>query len=82
MSRNLGRTDCYFCSGKIRLEEQGRPITREEAGPYFELRNGYSYEGMIVARAICEDCEAKYLAWIDQSRCCGYGLRQRHYIDG
>lgn len=37
-----------------------RPITQQEAGPYFR-----EYSGMIVANAECEDCEAKYLAWID-----------------
>lgn len=36
MSRNLGRTDCDFCGGLVTLDEKPRPITREEAGPYYE----------------------------------------------
>jgi|SRR5208337_986203 len=81
MSRNLGITSCHYCSGIVKLEEAPRPITREEAGVYYELRDGYSYEGMITANAKCEDCNAKYLAWIDLSACPGYRpyhTRDRH----
>lgn len=73
MSRNLAQTVCYFCDGAVRLEEEGRPITKAEAGPYYETTGGYGFAGMVVANATCVDCEASYLAWIDQSRCDGYG---------
>lgn len=58
MSRNLCRTDCRYCQGAIFLIEPWRPITRDDCGPYFD-----EYEGMPVAAAECEACEAKYLAW-------------------
>lgn len=58
MSRNLCRTDCYFCEGAIVLKERWRPIARADAGVYFN-----EYCGMPVAAAECEDCEAQYLAW-------------------
>lgn len=59
MSRNLARTDCAFCSGTVALGEVPRPITLGEAGVYLD-----EYRGMLVARAECVDCEAKYLAWV------------------
>ena len=59
MSRNLGRSDCYFCHGTVVHDERPRPITQDEAGVYFP-----EYEGMLVARSHCRDCEAKYLAWV------------------
>lgn len=59
MSRNIGSTSCEFCPGAVVCEEAPRPITRKEAGPYFE-----EYEGMLVADAECKDCCAKYLAWL------------------
>lgn len=58
MSRNRTETYCEFCSADLKLEEEPRPITREEAGVYFG-----EYEGMLVAKAACPECEAKYLAW-------------------
>lgn len=89
MSRNIGSTECQFCQGEVRMVEPPRPITREEAGPYFDvnpcpcpsrpyLPQAYSYEGMIVANAECVDCCAKYLAWIDQRACVGYGELTEH----
>ncbi len=62
MSRNLCQTDCYFCSGEIVLKNAPHAITAAEAGCYFD-----EYEGMIVADAECVDCEAKYLAWVDEA---------------
>lgn len=63
MSRNLGRSDCYYCaSTRIVYEEAPRPITRADAGVYID-----EYEGCIVAAAHCYECEARYLAWFDKS---------------
>jgi hypothetical protein len=62
MSRNLCRVDCVFCEGIVRTSEAPRPITREEAGAYWQW-----YEGMLVARAACVDCEAPFLAWVDET---------------
>jgi len=59
MSHNLARSNCYFCEGPVVHEEPPRPITRDEAGGYFN-----EYEGMLVANAHCAWCEAKYLAWV------------------
>jgi hypothetical protein len=61
MSRNLSRTDCYFCGDVPKLVEVPRPITAEEAGVYFA-----EYEGLLVANAECPRCGAKYLAWVDE----------------
>jgi len=61
MSRNIGDRSCYFCQcSEIELEEEPRPITEEEAGPYYA-----EFAGMVVASCHCPDCEAKYLGWID-----------------
>lgn len=62
MSRNLCATECYFCRGRVVLEEAPRPIVEAEAGRYFD-----EYEGMLVANAHCYECRAKYLAWVDGS---------------
>ena len=59
MSRNLGRERCYFCDGPVVHDEPTRRITRDDAGVYFP-----EYEGMLVAKAHCLHCEAKYLAWV------------------
>ena len=59
MSRNLCRTDCYFCEGVVLLQEEPRKIRSDDCGAYFD-----EYDGMIVANAECGDCEAKYLAWV------------------
>lgn len=77
VSRNLYKTDCHFCRGEVVKEEDPRPLTLGEAGVYWQLRDGYSYEGMICADAKCRDCGAKYLAWIDLSACAGYGTRSQ-----
>jgi hypothetical protein len=66
VSRNLCSTTCAFCDGKVRLNEPARPITQEEAGGYFR-----EFEGMLVARSACVDCEAPYLAWVDMRTCVG-----------
>jgi hypothetical protein len=58
MARNLCRTDCYFCEGDVVLIEEEREIRESEAGVYFK-----EYVGMLVANAVCNDCNAKYLAW-------------------
>lgn len=63
MSRNLGQTDCDFCHGEVVLEEPARPITKEDAGAYFEE---YAKQKLTVAKAHCKECEAPYLAWVDQ----------------
>lgn len=60
MSRNLGYTLCDRCGSDVRLEETPRYITPEEAGPYFR-----NYHGMLVANAVCWDCGARYLAWMN-----------------
>lgn len=79
MSRNLGCIDCTFCHGEVKLVEAPRPVTREDVGRYYDTHEGYGYAGMIAANAICVDCCAKYLAWIDLSACVGYG---RYYDRG
>ncbi len=71
MSRNLCSIKCYYCDGipmpmnkatSVVLEEEPRYITEEEAGFYYR-----EYKRLIVANAKCELCEAKYLAWVDES---------------
>lgn len=76
MSRNLGSTCCYFCGETVKLDEPPRPITREDAGIYYDTRDGYGYAGMIVANASCTVCEAQYLADIDKSACAGFSSWQ------
>ncbi|MHB8107910.1 MAG: hypothetical protein ACYDH4_10880 [Candidatus Cryosericum sp.] len=74
MSRNLGQTCCRFCFGDVVLEEEPRPIVREECGAYdYDSTTQYSHRGALVANAHCEDCEAEYLALVDMSACPGYG---------
>lgn len=60
MSRNLGRSDCDWCSGKVTMTEPVRSITESDCGAYYFTE----YHGMLVAKACCEDCEAPYLAWV------------------
>ena len=63
MSRNLGRTDCYYCGHDVVLVEIPRPATSGEVGAYWnEFRN--EFQGMTVARAECPACLALYLAWV------------------
>ena len=62
MSRNLLSTDCYFCHTAVELVGSVHPITKDEAGGYFD-----EYEGLVVANASCPDCKAKYLAWVDET---------------
>ncbi len=61
MSRNLCRTDCHFCEGRVVLVEPPRKIHSDDCGLYFN-----EYVGMLVAHAECEDCEAKYIAWVSK----------------
>ena len=81
MSRNLASTHCDFCGAYPVLIEDPRPITKEEAGRYFN-----EYEGMLVANADCPFCWAKYLAWVDESGRSTESLRgirsQVPYSDG
>lgn len=66
MSRNLSETGCHFCPAPGRdivLEEEPRPITRADAGRYFD-----EYEGFMMANAHCYHCDAKYLAWCAESK--------------
>lgn len=58
MSRNLAMTHCYYCHEEVKLDEEPRPITKEESGVYYD-----EYATMPVANATCTICEAKYLAW-------------------
>lgn len=59
MSRNLCRTDCYFCNGVVALVELPRPINEADAGRHFDL-----CKDLTVAHAECVDCQAQYLAWV------------------
>lgn len=63
MSRNLGDTCCEICHDTVELCGETHPITREEAGPYFD-----EYDGMLVADAVCTRCDAKYLAWVKRKK--------------
>lgn len=60
MSRNLGQRECAFCGGTVRCLEEARLIEPDEAKVYYD-----EYQGMLVAKAKCETCEAPYLAWFD-----------------
>lgn len=59
MSRNLGEVHCAFCSGPVIHTEEPRPITPQEAGPYFD-----HYRNALFAAAECRECGAPYLAWV------------------
>lgn len=72
MSRNLCKTYCHFCLGEVTLVGPTAPISREQAGAYFD-----EYEGMLVADAECVDCEAKYLAWVDRQTRPPWGFARR-----
>lgn len=62
MSRNLCIEHCHQCLGDdVVHEEPPRPLTREDAGVYFDEPHRV---GMLVANAVCQDCGAKYLAWV------------------
>lgn len=77
MSRNLCRTDCYFCGHEVKLVEAPRKITKREAGAYFN-----ELEGLIVANAECPICLARYLAWVDDRECKGRSrYREAGYSD-
>ena len=59
MSRNLGRTNCYYCSSDVVLTGPPHRVTAADCGRYLD-----EYGGMIVAQAECPACLAQYLAWI------------------
>jgi hypothetical protein len=59
MSRNLGRTDCYYCGHDVVLTEKPRPVTGDEVGVYWR-----DFQGMAVTNAECPACLALYLAWV------------------
>jgi hypothetical protein len=61
VSRNLCSTSCTICDETPKLDGDPHPITEEEAGRYFD-----EYAGMIVCNARCPNCDAKYLAWVDE----------------
>jgi hypothetical protein len=63
MSRNLGDTLCEVCNSTVELCGEPHPITREEAGRYYD-----EYVGMVVADAECTRCSAKYLAWVKRKK--------------
>ena len=58
VSRNLGTSECH---GPVAVEETPRPITRAEAGPYYD-----EHRGLPFANAHCPVCGAKYLAWFSR----------------
>ena len=60
MSRNLGRTNCKFCDGKVGLVESPRRATDDDTGKW----PGDVYHELTIAHAECEDCHGKYTAWI------------------
>lgn len=60
MSRNLLSKRCVHCGHDVKLLEEPRPITEEEAGVYFD-----EFRTMEVANAECPACKAKYLAWVN-----------------
>lgn len=66
MSRNLGQIDCDYCHGRVALCEAARAPTAEDMGAYLA-----EFANVRVAWAECEDCVAKYTAWVD-----GPGLRR------
>ena len=71
MSKNLGYRTCVHCGAKPELREEPHLVTREEAEGLF-----HHYEGMIVAKAECPDCLAKYMAWMTDPN------PTRHPFDG
>jgi len=79
MSRNLGQTHCDVCGyEKVALLEDPRPITKKEAGPYFD-----EFEGLDVALGWCPVCEAQYLAWVSTAKCKNaLHRRESHCPDG
>ena len=79
MSRNIGRTDCYFCDGHVQMTETSREATRADVGRYYDTSaDGFGFAGMVCANAECLDCEAEYLAWVSLKRCAGYVDRPRY----
>jgi len=78
MSRNLCSQVCVHCEHPVVLCEKVRPITKGDAGHYFD-----EFEGVLVANALCPMCDAKYLAWMDTSaHDRKYGCRERRSVDG
>jgi hypothetical protein len=64
MSRNLLSKECVHCGDSVKITSPIRPITKEQAGVYYD-----EFEGMLVASAMCPSCFAEYLAWIDTTTC-------------
>lgn len=62
MARNLASTSCKRCGTLPRITGEVHPLSRSEAGCYFE-----EFEGMLVAEAECPLCGALYLAWVDET---------------
>lgn len=58
MSRNLGKTNCDYCGCDIKILEEPRLITKDEAGCYYD-----EYKELFVAIAECPACLARYIAW-------------------
>lgn len=69
MSRNLARTDCYFChSTDFRIESPTMSWKDYAKGKYFEKPYGSDYGSMTVAIVTCSLCEAKYVGWCNDLR--------------
>ena len=63
MSRNIGIAECDRCGVTPVLSERPRKITRKDACKFYE-----EFEGLIVAHAVCPQCGARYLAWVNEKK--------------
>lgn len=62
MSRNIGSESCDFCGADPICEEDPRPLTEAEGGPYTD-----AMRRVLFMNAICPKCGALYLAWAGRS---------------
>jgi hypothetical protein len=77
MSTNLCYKTCVHCGAELELRETPRLVTQEDAGGFFPR-----YKGMMVAKAECPDCLARYMAWMTDPPSFNYPVASRHPFDG
>jgi hypothetical protein len=65
MSRNLCRTDCRQCDGRVVMDGLLRQETYGE----------FSIWGVFGCDAVCEDCGTKYFAWVAEKNRQGHAPR-------
>jgi len=78
VSRNLCRTGCWYCHGRVARQGPVHLATGDDVGGHADEYGGRLW----CAEAMCVDCEAKYLAWFNYPGAGDYrNARQPEVVD-